>query len=319
MKLIISIILLIMTLGSLPGCQPVKYSTAQEAKYRKPVITVSSFENRAAGKTRWKLGDDMADQLIERLIETRRYTVLDRQSPKSFFRRGSETSRTNPVQYTIKGTITDFGFIESGDGMKRVLEGDWFGKNRYAFIGATLYVLDAPSGQILVSKRLDAKVKAGKVPDPKKEKNKVKDSYDTMAFGSNVFYQTPMGQATARVLDQAVNEIVQAISEQPFQPKVSSVLNGQVIINGGKDRRMEVGREYVVRPRAQAITDPDTGDILGNATGDIIGRIRVTQVTEKYSIATILFGEQFEPGQTLFPANPRDPAVLPKAPVVRSY
>ncbi len=318
-----------MTLWLLPGCRQVAYSPTQEAKYRKPIVAVTSFENRAPAKTRWKLGDDLADQLIDRLIQTRRYTVLERQQQKSLFSRKTgqnEDDRINQVQYVIKGTITDYGFIESSDGFQRVLEGDWFSKNSYAFVGATFYILDDQSGQILASKSLHAKVKAAKVKegnekDNKKEKarEKEKDKYDSMAFGSFVFYKTPMGQATAKVLDQAVYEIVQAISEQPFQPKVSSTINGQIIINGGRDRKIEVGNEYVVRPKAQSITDPDTGDFLGNITGEVIGRIRVTQVTDKYSIATILFGDQFEPGQTLFSIDPKDPSGTPKSPVVRSY
>ena len=60
------------------GCRSVKYSPADEAKYVKPTVAVMSFENRAPVHTKWNLGNGLADQLIDRLMQTRRYIVLER-------------------------------------------------------------------------------------------------------------------------------------------------------------------------------------------------------------------------------------------------
>ena len=87
------------------------------------------------------------------------------------------------------------------------------------------------------------------------------------------------------MLEKAVYQIAQAIAECPFQPKIASIINKQVIINGGKDRRIKPGDQYLVRPASHKILDPDSGDILGHITGQILGQIRVVQVTDKYSIA----------------------------------
>ena len=87
-----------------------------------------------------------------------------------------------------------------------------------------------------------------------------------------------------------------------------------MVVNGGRDRRMKVGAVYDVRPQAQMVVDPDTGDILGHIAGEMIGSVRVTQVTNKYSMADILTGANFQPGQTLFLNDP----AKPPAPVSKS-
>ena len=293
------------------GCDSVRYNAAQEAKYVKPTIAVMSFENRAPAHTKWNIGDALADQLIDRLIRTRRYVVLERAELRAVFaelnrgkdKRFRETATPEPgrlkhVRYLIKGTITDFGHVESAPGVFQVFK--WFTTTSDSIVSATLYVVDVQSGQVIASKSVEATV-----PDEKaKEKVKVGDS----AFGSYTFYHTPIGRATNKMLDKAVRSIARAIADQPFQPKVSSVVNNQVIINGGRNRRIKVGDQYLIRPVAERVIDPDSGDILGHVTGQSIGRVKISQVLEKYSIAEVEEGGGFAEGQTLFPYDPKEMA-----------
>jgi len=293
------------------GCQPaVRYSAKQQAKYVKPTIAVMSFENRAPVHTKWNLGDGLADQLIDRLIQTRRYVVLERahldriltelkrSQDKRFRRAGTpKPGRLKHVQYLIKGTITDFGHVETVEGFWRLFDWGLLGTSSYSIVAATLYVVDVQTGQVIASKSVEAKVRD--------EKNDDKVVLDGLAFGSYTFYQTSIGKATEKMLDKAVRAIAGAIAERPFQPKIASIINNQIIINGGKDRRIKVGAEYVVRPASRAVTDPDTGDILGHVVGRSIGRVRVSHVAKKYSIAEVLQGDAFEVGQTLFLSEPR--------------
>ena len=120
--------MILLTMGILifGGCQSsVKYSDKQEAKHLKPTVAVMSFENRAPVHTKWQLGDGLADQLISRLIGTRRYVVLERQqinaimqelrrAKNKYFRETGQpqVGQLKHVKYLIKGTITDFGHVD---------------------------------------------------------------------------------------------------------------------------------------------------------------------------------------------------------------
>ena len=304
--IIASLAVMIVAAG-LVGCNRVQYSANQEAKYIKPTVAVLTFENKAPIQMKWDLGDGLADQLVDRLLHTRRYVVLERQQLAAILTelRRDQNSRgrqagqrasgpLKQVRYLVKGKITDFGHVETVQGFRRLFDWGSWGSSSYATVAATVYVIDVQSGQVIASRSVEAKV-----GDKRKKDQPV--SYDGMAFGGYTFYQTPLGRATNEVLDKAVTAIAEAISEQPFQPKVASVMNGRVVINGGNDRRIAIGQEYVVRPEAQVVIDPDTGDLLGHITGETLGRVRVVQVTSKFSVAEIVEGGGFGAGQTLFP------------------
>ena len=289
------------------GCNSVRYSPAQEAKYVKPTIAVMSFENRAPVHTKWHLGDALADQLIDRLIRTRRYVVLERAQLQAIFNelsRGKDKrfrkdsapqlGQLKHVRYLIKGTITDFGHVESVPGIWQVLK--LISTTSNAIVSATIYVVDVQSGQVIASQSVEATV-------PESKHNEKVELGDA-AFGSYTFYHTSVGRATNKMLDKAVRAIARAITDQPFQPKISSIVNNQVIINGGRNRRLKVDSEYIIRPTAEAVLDPDSGDILGHITGEVLGRVRIMQVLEKYAIAEVVTGTGFAPGQTLFPYEP---------------
>jgi curli biogenesis system outer membrane secretion channel CsgG len=287
------------------GCNRIQYNAADEAKYRKPTIAVMGFENQVPANTRWQLGDGLADQLINRLIQTRRYVVLERQQMHAIMaelKRGedakyrpegkSQLGRLKNVRYLVKATITDFGHVENDKGFWKIF--DW-GGDSYSIVAITMYVTDVQSGQVIASSNVKAEV-----PD-RKEKDKV--TIDNVAFGSYTFYRTTLGQATSQMLDKAVYQVARAIAECPYQPKIASIINEKVIINGGKDRHITPGDEYLVRPASSTVVDPDNGDILGHITGQILGQVRVIQVTDKCSIAQIIKGNQFAPGQVLFKIN----------------
>lgn len=305
------------------GCNQVKYSATEEAKYIKPTVAVMSFENRAPMAMKWNLGDGLADQMIDRLIDTKRYVVLERQQlnailaelrrtqDKRFSKYGQpDLGQLKHVRYLVKGTITDFGHVETVEGFWRIFDWGLFGSSSYAEVGMTIYVVDVQSGQIVDSKSVSAKIR-----DSKDSENV---NYDGMAFGSFTFYRTSLGKATSKMLDEAVRDIAMTISNQPYQPKIASFVNDQVVINGGADRRIKEGSVYAVRPQAQLVVDPDSGDILGHIAGKNMGSVQVVQVAGKFSMAKVLSGSSFEPGQTLFLCKEDEQEEVAKIPVKSS-
>jgi hypothetical protein len=64
-----------------------------------------------------------------------------------------------------------------------------------------------------------------------------------------------------------------------------------VVINAGADRGVVIGHEFNVYENAQPITDPETGDVIGHASIARIGRIKVSDVRDRFSLAFITAGQ----------------------------
>ena len=267
------------------------------ALFVKPTIAVMKFENRAPFPMNWSLGDGMADILVDRLVETRRYHVIERPELDSIIRElslqrsGATREKTRAalgqiknVQYLIKGTVTDFGHVASEKGFFRGGGTRVFGSHARAVMGMTFYVVHVESGEIVASDRLQESVHASEVD--------VSQRYKGVAMGGSVFYQTPLGQATASVMDRAVGSITDAIASQRWRPKIAMVdPNGVVVLNGGANRRIKAGWIYEILEAGSPIIDPDTGDLLGRRSPNVIGRLRVVKVSPRYCDAEIADGD----------------------------
>jgi curli biogenesis system outer membrane secretion channel CsgG len=277
------------------GCQ--HSLTADPAEdYVKPTIAVMKFENRAPFPLGWNLSDGTADILVDRLMATRRFHVIERTELDSVLREqrlqnsGATRSqnraaagRLKNVQYLVKGTVTDFGHVASGSGFLSLGNWDIFGGANRAVMGMTLYVVDVESGEIICSESLEESVRAGDL--------NVKAVYQGVAFGGRVFYRTPLGRATGAVIDRAVRRVSDTIANRPWEPKIAHVQpDNTVIINGGRNRGMTVGAEFEVIEAGAPVIDPDSGDVLGRQPGRPLGRVRVLTVAECYSVAETTTG-----------------------------
>jgi len=270
----------------------------------RPTIAVMKFENRSGFPMQWDLGQGMKDVLVDRLMQSGRFRVIERPEIDSVVRelrfqhsgatrkeQRAELGRLKNVKYLIKGTVTDFGHVANSTGFLGLDKLNIFHAANLAVMGITMYVIDVESGEIICSESLHESVRASDT--------KVQAIYQHMAFGGSLFYRTPLGKATARVIDRAIDRISDTITSQPWEPKIALVRAGSVIINGGADRRVRPNARYEVLERGQAIMDPDTGDVLGYQPGRVVGVVEVRDVQPLYSVAAIVQGDakEFRVGQ----------------------
>ena len=125
-------------------------------------------------------------------------------------------------------------------------------------------------------------------------------SYRGVGFGGSQFHQTPLGRATASVIDKAVRKITHTIAAQPWEPKLAMIGQDRtVVINGGQDRRVQAGEYYDVLQTGEAILDPNTGDMIGRRGGSVVGRVQISSVEPLCSQAAIITGQsdKFQVGQ----------------------
>ncbi len=279
----------------LAGCEDANFGLGPADLYVKPTVAVMKFENRAPISMGWNLGDGTADILVDRLMATGRYHVVERaelgevvkevklqNSGATREENRAAKGRFKNAQYLIKGTITDFGVVSKESGFFGAGGFDIAGGGNRAVMGVTVYVIDVESGEIVCSRSFQESLRAGDMATTA--------SYKSVAFGGSTFYSTPLGKATAKVIQNAVKEITLSVAARPWEPKIAKVTEGAVIINGGSDRRVAVGAEYqVVRP-GEPVTNPDTGDVLGHTAGTIVAHIRVRRVYAQYSEADLVSG-----------------------------
>jgi hypothetical protein len=210
------------------------------------------------------------------------------------------SGRIKNCQYLVKGAVTDFGHVSASQGGATLWNWDILGGSNRAVMGIVLYVIEVESGEIIASENIDESVGAKDLS--------VKATYEGLSFGGSTFYQTPLGRATARVVERAVKRITAAIASRPWEPQVALVQeDGSVIINGGRDRGVRQGAEFEVLEAGRPVLDPATGDAIGQSPGRRVGRVIVHEVNERYSTATVVVGRSadLQPGFACRPATAR--------------
>jgi len=264
------------------------------ADFVKPTIAVLKFENRAPFPLKWDLGTGTRDVLVDRLMATGRFRVVERGELDAVIRElrlqqsglTREQERAAPgqlrnVQYMVKGAVTDFSHVAGAEGFLTTASLGLLGRANRAVMAVTLYVVEVETGQVVASETLQESVTAAELD--------VRVAYRGIAFGGSAFSQTPLGEATAKVIDRAVARISAVIAARPWVPKIAHLRTpddgGGVILTGGRDRGAKVGDQLDVLESGPPILDPDTGDTLGHQSQRTLARLRVTEVHERHSIA----------------------------------
>jgi hypothetical protein len=98
----------------------------------------------------------------------------------------------------------------------------------------------------------------------------------------------PIDKAVQIAIDNAVNYIAGELSRVQWKGKVIKTSDdGTVFINAGARDGIQSGMIFMAFRKGEALIDPDTGLNLGS-DDEFLGRIRITDVQEKFSRATAL-------------------------------
>jgi curli biogenesis system outer membrane secretion channel CsgG len=268
-----------------------------------PTIAILDFENKARFPYRWNLGQGIRDRLVDELVNSQRYTVLNRadiqdvmreldmQNSPKFRKEGRlDKGRLKNVKYLIKGAVTDFSHV-SGGGIRGFAGKIGIGGGgETAVVSVTLYVTDVETGEVVVSRSFSGKAWAGSVD--------LSATYKNVSFGASSFSRTPLGEATAEVIKKCIKSISQAIVREKWYPRVVKVVGETLIFSGGVDRGIKVGSVWTAHEPGEILIDPQSGDELGRLPGRDMGQVEVVEVEGRFSHARVIEGE-FAPGQIL--------------------
>jgi curli biogenesis system outer membrane secretion channel CsgG len=257
----------------------------------KKIVAVSRFENKTSWKGQVELGDGMADQLTDALMQSGQFTVMERQTLKDVVSeqdlansgrvqksQSAETGKLVSAQVLVKGTVTEFEEKSAGSANGVGFGGFKIANNRSeAHVGVIIRLIDTTTGEVLASQRCEGKAAAGGVG--------LGANVAGVQFGTSGFSKTPLGKAMQMTIDNAVAVITDKLKGVPFQARVIKV-NGddELLISGGAKTGIAEGDTFTVYSVGENLVDPATGEQLG-AELEKKGSVKVTKVEEKYAKA----------------------------------
>lgn len=267
-------------------------------------IAVLEFDNRVNNRwwdRSWNIEDRLTEMVITELMKTNRFIVVERGSLDEILSeqdlgasgrvRQETAARVGEVlgaQVLVKGAVTEFIEKESGGAGGIIISGIGIGgRTNTGHVAMDIRLIDATTGQILQSKRAEGKIKSSGIGGIA--------FFGGIAFGGTSYKKTALGKATRAAVSDAVMFIVNNMDDQPWQGRVVKAEGGRIYINAGYNMNIIMDSVFTVYSKGEELIDPATGLSLGSSLSRS-GTVRVTQVSDKFSIADAIEGSGFKRG-----------------------
>ncbi|MGD9873389.1 MAG: CsgG/HfaB family protein [Kiritimatiellia bacterium] len=270
-----------------------------EYKGLKHSIGCKDFDNEAGWHGEWQLGENLSIMLESALFDTGRFVLVEREKLQDVIaeqdlvssgraaqtKKVAQTGKIRPAKYLASGAVTTVEDNQSGGRGGISIKGISVGmKKNEAQITIIAKLIDTTTSEIVAKKSI-----TGKAGGTGLDVGVYKGGVGVDLGG---FKKTPIGQAAQDCINQAAKFFATAMEEFPFEGAVIKVSGNQVIINRGSEFGVEAGQELVMSEEGETLMDPDTGAILGQEDGKVIGKIKVAKVNEKISYCDIIDGEK---------------------------
>ena len=293
--------------------QEVDFSTLPLHRGPKKRIAVMDFENKAGAEAKWNIGSGMSEMLVTSLMKSGRFIVIERQAVKDVLKEqdfgasgrtakegAARFGRILNAQMLVRGAVTEFENQSSGGGQTIGIKG--FGlslSQAKAHIAVNIRLYDTSTGQILSSERCEGHAESSGLG--------FAATGSDVSFGAAGFKKAPIGKATQQAIDKAVYFICQKMADVAWQGRIVTVKGDKVYVNAGSNSGVKTGDVFNVYSVGEELVDPETGLSLGS-TLTRIGRVQVSQVQDKFSIAKSTAGGGFKRNDVLKLEEPKPAA-----------
>lgn len=260
-------------------------------------IMVSKFDNSSGWAGQWDLGNAWGTVLTDMLNQTGRFIVVGEKDMRAeameeqdFAASGRTaggakapvTGQMTPAQLLVKGKITHVQDETAGGGGGISIGGVTLGsRGGKGEVNATIYVVDASTGQVLASKNVvGVSTKKG-----------LSLGYSGWGWSGDVagFKSDNVGKAVEAACADAVEFIIAQLGNVPWSGSVVQTAAGKVYINRGQREGVKAGDVFVVG-HSEVIRDPDSGEVLDSVLTEV-ARIQISEVKEKLAIGTVTKGK----------------------------
>ena len=148
-------------------------------------------------------------------------------------------------------------------------------------VGLNFRLVDAQTSEVVYTKQIESIIKESGL------------ILGAGGFGGGValggffgkYSKTPIGQAVIAGVNKGVFDLVRVVGAQPAEGSVVRADAGQIWLNLGSGA-VNVGESLEVYAKGEELIDPETGISLGSMD-TLTGRLSVSQVQEKFSIARV--------------------------------
>jgi len=264
----------------------------------KKTVAVFEFQNDSGYQSGPRLAQDFTAQLSDALVQSGKFNVLSRTDLDVVFAEqdlastnrmvkanAAKTGKTIPAQILIKGRMTEFEENTSGGGAGVSVAGFKIGtKKSIAHVAVIVQLIDSTTGEIISSKRVEGKARAGGLSLG------FSGSFD---INSSNFKKTPLGKAVQMSIDRAIVFISEEMDKIPWMGKVVIYKEGVVFINAGINAGISNGDTFQILREGESLIDPDTGMDLGSERFKLVD-VKVFDVKEKFSKAEVTGNKDIE-------------------------
>jgi len=298
-------LLLVMTISGCAAFRPSSELSSQEQAVDRPgwttiegswtaqYIAILPFEDKSRYGGSWDIQGGTAALLGEILRENMFYTILPQDSVQAVLERRSKKERRGDIaaigrelgaDVVITGKIEDFNITRFMAGAQmlggyrsyastvkleatlwRVMDGRELG-----IIGGEEEIKDRDLGLTLLGRPT--------------EKDSQFYELDRIAFGSEAFRKTIIGQATMEALRQIKSKIEEvvtppsALTEPTRRVIVLEVQDDEAYVNAGAEDGVEIGDKFNVYDKGKELKDPFTGEVLGRTDEQKVGAIQIVEI-----------------------------------------
>jgi curli biogenesis system outer membrane secretion channel CsgG len=257
-----------------------------------------------------EFGTGLADMLVTELIASGRFIVLERMHLEEIQKEleltgrgpgeGDGGPRLLPAQIIVRGAITELKLRRSGAGVGGTIgEQIQFSQSRgEATVGLDLKIIEVETGRVLDSVRAEGKAVS--------RRQSWSISKEELKIGTASFDNGPLGGAVRDAIRDAVKKISERAEKVPWEARViEATEEGLIYLNFGSDSGIKIGDLLEVRRPGRMLIDPDTEIVLGRSDGERVGLVRVTELREKFSMASFVEAGEVKRGDIVRLARQR--------------
>lgn len=185
-----------------------------------------------------------------------------------------------PAQYIVVGSVTEYSTADSGTNASGSRNGVGVGafglglslgrsKGRVAI---DFRVVDTRTGSVVHSFSVRQKLRSTNIG--------ISGGRNGISIGAGQFWNTPLGDATRRALNEAVIEIAKAVDQGRWQGQVVERDGATVYVNAGGEAGLRVGDRLAIQRPGRTFTDPSTGQVLSQRMEEV-GTVTIASVEPK--------------------------------------
>lgn len=230
----------------------------------------------------------LTDELTHQLVATRKFDVLERQRVEDLLR-----------EKEFQGS--DYASPEEAPKLAKLLGADYFVLGRLDDMGAESVSKSIPySSQVVTQQEGHLKLYL-RVIDARTGRIVAAEKFTQQSVLRKAVKGESIG---SKLLAEAAATMVGRIADTVFPLRVAQVDGSVIYLNRGADSSgLKVGDTVSVLSPGEAVTDQDTGEVLGNTETEV-ARATVTQVLPRFVKAETAGGTAVKSGMLVRRAEP---------------